>query len=226
MSSSVSKSGTLSFSESVSGGGGSGVSGGGSSIAPQECSLFIRATFLLLGFGLLAPWNFVLNSLSYFIGLYKDGGIGGNIPFWMTLAYTYPGLLVQLAFVSSGIRAGSDETRIVVSAAVQGCVLVLVPFLAPSSPWWPVFLMAFLGVGLAVMQLSVSGVAARFPPSAMGSFVLGQGVVGVLSSALQIMLKAAVAKGGDASPKAVQFSAVTYFTFGSVSRVEFWCPVT
>jgi hypothetical protein len=180
--------------------------------AVAPLSVTTRLLFGLFGFGLLAPWNFVLNSLVYFIGLYGSSGVGGNIAFWITLAYTYPGIIFQVALVSLGARAGSEEARIVSSAALQAAALVAVALLAPLSPWVPIALMLVLGACTAVMQASLSGVATRFPAAASGAFMLGQGVVGVVSSALQILVKAAVASGdGGESPPVAKAAAIGYF---------------
>ena len=209
-------------------------------------------TFLLLGLGLLAPWNFVLNSLPYFGSLYvgNTASVAVNIGFYISAAYSYPAilmqarlrvprhivsfaapcltppsralLLAQFVLVLYGARV-STTTRIVGSAALQAVAVTAMPLLSRSSPWTPVLLMFVCGLGTAVMQASVMGVVSRFPPAYSAGFMLGQGLVGIVSSALQIAIKAAVQSrvAPDGSlPASVNAAAATgYFVFAAALMV-------
>ncbi len=113
--------------------------------------------------------------------------------------------------------------RIVGSAALQATAVVAIPLVASQSPWAPVVLMFVCGLGTAIMQASVMGVVSRFPPEYSAGFMLGQGVIGVTSSALQVSIKAAVQSqvAPDGSlPDAVNAAAATgYFVFAAALMV-------
>ena len=113
--------------------------------------------------------------------------------------------------------------RIVGSAALQAAAVVAIPLVASQSPWAPVVLMFVCGLGTAIMQASVMGVVSRFPSEYSAGFMLGQGIIGVTSSALQLSIKAAVQSqvAPDGSlPESVNAAAATgYFVFAAALMI-------
>ena len=190
-----------------------------------EQPLDLRAYWLLvlMGAGLLTPWNVVLNALPFFIGLYSvSGGPGGSpassYPFLVSSVYSWPAVPVLFAMVFFGDRV-SLRTRIVGSFAAQAAIMALTPVVAPWSSYAPLALMFLNGLCTGLLQSSLFGLCAPFPPIYAQGMMLGQGFAGALSSYAQIAVLAAAA----AAPGRSNAATAAYAYFATAAAVMVAC---
>ena len=143
---------------------------------------------LLQGFGVLAPWNVLLNIIPYFQDLYPPHA--SRVAFYVTCAYTYPQVPLLLVMVAWGDRVPL-RVRFLVVLALQAIALALLPVLAPTGLAAALILSFLLGVTTAVYQASLYGLASVLPEVYSQGVMLGMGLAGVLASLAQIGVQAA-----------------------------------
>ena len=99
--------------------------------------------FLMLGVGILFPWNCFLTASTYFAGIYT----GFAFEFAISLAYNYPNLVVLLLSVKYG-PSFSFTSRIVSTFSIVVAVLVIVPisvsFMSKSISLWVILIGVFI----------------------------------------------------------------------------------
>ena len=164
--------------------------------------------FAFMGAGLLTPWNCVINSFPFFTTLYTSS-VNASLPFWMSAAYSYPSVPMLLFMVFFGERL-TLRTRIVGPFAAQALIMAALPLVAPTSYLVPLGLMFINGLLTGLLQSSLFGLAAAFPPTYSQAALLGQGLAGAVSSYAQIAVLAAAA----ASPSSdyTRPAAIAYFS--------------
>jgi len=198
-----------------------------SSSSPAE-PLDARAYWLLvlMGAGLLLPWNVVLNALPFFVNLYSaSGGPGGSpaasYPFLVSSVYSFPAIPALFLMVFYGDRLAL-RTRILGTFAAQAAIMALTPVVAPWSSYAPLALMFVNGVCTGVLQSSLFGLCAPFPPIYAQGMLLGQGLAGALSSYAQIAVLAAAAAvpgGGSGSAASTSSAATAAYAYFSVAAL-------
>ena len=205
-----------------------------SSSSPAE-PLDARAYWLLvlMGAGLLLPWNVVLNALPFFVNLYSaSGGPGGSpaasYPFLVSSVYSFPAIPALFLMVFYGDRLAL-RTRILGTFAAQAAIMALTPVVAPWSSYAPLALMFVNGVCTGVLQSSLFGLCAPFPPIYAQGMLLGQGLAGALSSYAQIAVLAAAAavpgggsgsgSGSAAASSGAATAAYAYFSVAALVMV-------
>ena len=156
---------------------------------------------VLQGFGLLLPWNVVLNAIPYFQGLYP----GSPVAFWMTTAYIVPQLPTLFLMTAYGHRV-SFTVRIVTSLVLQITQLLLLAPLAPFGVGATLAIVASNGVTSAVLQASVFGFASMFPPAFNQGLMFGNGIAGVTACAANLVVLLAL-PGRDSLAAYIYFCA-------------------
>ena len=169
--------------------------------------------FMLLGAGLLMPWNVIINSGDYLSNLYKDSeghntSMGKHILYFITVANSFPGLPLLFVMVRYGSLVPA-HVRVVACCVTQAGVLALLT-LSYLSPWVPISLAVVSGMSTVVLQSSLIGLSSLFPPQYSVGFMMGQGLSGILSSVGQIAVQGLANGGGVSSGP-----TFTYFALGS-----------
>ena len=165
----------------------------------------------LLGFGLMAPWNVLLNSLRFY-GRQLDA----PIPYWGAVAFNTPQLPAQLLF----LYFGTSLTSLSVAFLVQSSILFALPFLALAgvSP----FLSAVFasGAALTAMESSLFSACAQLGPNASASLqavMLGEAAAAVTASLVAMGMHAAAGTG--------YLSRLFTFYFIGTGCVVFACAI-
>ncbi|KNC51900.1 equilibrative nucleoside transporter [Thecamonas trahens ATCC 50062] len=160
--------------------------------APRRASLWLRAGFLLLGIGLLYPWNAVVNSAGYFRAKFADE----DVAFKLSVAFMVPNLVAL-----GGMVFGSAYVKLSVRLLVGfGAYVVLVAILPLLPALWMVLAdVAVLGLLDAVVQGSVFALGAMTGPELMEAVMSGVGLAGLVVTMLyMVALWIASAMGTDA----------------------------
>eukprot|EP00727_Mastigamoeba_balamuthi_P011495 m51a1_g6969 hypothetical protein (431) ;mRNA; r:101083-103047 len=146
--------------------------------------------FLTLGTGVLLPWNAFLSASDFFTHTYPD------FPFMfvMTATFNVPSALALFASVWLGPRL-PFLGRFLVCFSIHLAVLLLVPvatiFLSPGASL-PLILgsTAFAGVATAMLFGASTSLAVLADPSCVIAFFSGNGIAGLIVSAIRAATKA------------------------------------
>jgi hypothetical protein len=173
---------------------------------PPRILLFL---FGIMGTGILLPWNTFISGADYFEELYPCS----HIEFKFAIAYMASLMIFMFLCVVLGHLLGLG-TRV-----VAGYVLLLLSMLGslPVRTQAAHILMVILtGIGDALVQGSMYGVAGSFPPLFMRALMMGTAVAGVIVSVIRIFSKVNMAKyfGQSVSYFVVKF-ANAFHTFCS-----------
>lgn len=135
--------------------------------------------FVLLGLGILLPWNAVVNASAYFrMRLHYD-----NIAFVFSVAYMLPNL-VGLFIVLWVEKYISSRLRAMGGLAVYVLLMIALPL--QRSLAVTVFLVCVLGFLDAFVQSAIFAVASQFGAAPIEAMMVGLGVAGVLVTVLYI----------------------------------------
>lgn len=179
---------------------------------PPPPSNLAYAIMLLQGFGLLLPWNIVLNAIPYFKNEYPENA--NSVAFYLTAACSYSQAPLLLAMVYLGDRLPLNLRVISALAVSAGCMAAL-PLLAKTGMWTTLALAFISSVCTAVLQSSLFGLASSLPPKYAGGILTGQGLAGILASVAEVIVKASIPTGAGASGN--QTAAVVYFLFAAAT---------
>ncbi len=138
--------------------------------------------FGIMGTGILLPWNTFISGADYFEELYPCS----HIEFKFAIAYMASLMIFMLLAVVLG-HLFSLGARV-----VGGYVLLLLSMLGslPVKTQSAHILMVILtGIGDALVQGSMYGVAGSFPPLFMRALMMGTAVAGVIVSAIRVFSK-------------------------------------
>lgn len=138
--------------------------------------------------------------------------MGNNIAFYLTCANSYPGIPILFLMVAYGSRLPLG-IRVVGSFLTQAAIMALMPATAPLSYWAPLSLMFLNGLSMMVLQSSLFGLQAMFPPILAQAAVGGQGVAGIIASGIQITVMASAQAAGQTDNAR---TAVICFAFAAV----------
>jgi hypothetical protein len=157
--------------------------------------------FGIMGTGILLPWNTFISGADYFEELYPCS----HIEFKFAIAYMASLMTFMFLCVVLGHLLGLG-TRVVV-----GYVLLLLSMLGslPVRTQAAHILMVILtGIGDALVQGSMYGVAGSFPPLFMRALMMGTAVAGVIVSVIRIFSKVSATNASLA-----QFSSAAWSNF-------------
>jgi hypothetical protein len=138
--------------------------------------------FGVMGTGILLPWNTFISGADYFEELYPCS----HIEFKFAIAYMASLMIFMLLCVVMG-HFFSLGSRIVV-----GYVLLLLSMLGSlpvKTQPAHITMVVLTGIGDALVQGSMYGVAGSFPPLFMRALMMGTAVAGVIVSAIRIFSK-------------------------------------
>jgi hypothetical protein len=149
----------------------------------------------MLGFGLLLPFNFVINLIPWLSSSYRWDDFG----FYASLALTNPTLAVQFFLLPFGQHVPSGH-RIRGSLCTGAAALIALALVATRTrPWVGLVAIAACGVAESVMEASLMALCARLPSGLYAqAYMAGVAAAGVASSALQLLLHVALGAGHTA----------------------------
>lgn len=156
---------------------------------PQPISLKLLCG--VLGFGLLWPWQSILNSLPYYSNYLDDG----SISYWAAVLFNTPQLPVHIAVLVLG-RRSSPVTRLIVGFSVMAVILGILPFAAPLHPHVLMAIILVAGCSTGVIETALFGCCAMLPTgmdaATATQFVLtGEAVAALLANGVQLAMQSA-----------------------------------
>ncbi|KAG9102008.1 hypothetical protein FS749_000573 [Ceratobasidium sp. UAMH 11750] len=192
----------------------------------------IRVAFIVLGACFLLPWNGLITATPYFLSRLANSPVRSAFSSYLSVSYQVVNFLM-LIYVTATAATASKTYRIRASSAaltVLFLILTLSTLSGISGMSYFSFVMAIgvlLAVGASVLNTTVVALAALFGPGAMQACFAGQGVVGVVVSAVQLLgavFSSATnsepgggSSGVQAGPAAVFFGLSTAFVlFGLI----------
>lgn len=141
---------------------------------------------VFVGFALLLPFNFVLNSIPFFAARF-----GPAIGYDIGVAYTMPQLGLQPLMLTVG-QLTPPRVRLAGAALAQAAAMAAMPYAGIASVAANGVLMAASGCATAVMESSLFGFVSFLPPVYTQGVAVGEGASGLVSSLLQLTVKAAL----------------------------------
>lgn len=180
------------------------------SSTPHSRTLYVY--FAILGFGLILPWNLLLNSISVFSDRFPRNS---NYNFFCPLLFNSPQLFVQLFQLAFGGRF-SATTMLILGYTLLLCGMVATPLLLPVGLYAVLATNFVCGAATAVLESSLFSACAKFPSDMAGLTVravfVGEGAAGLLANLIQLALYAE-----PPSSDAELLDLVRgYFVFGAV----------
>jgi len=175
---------------------------------PEDKHSLAWFLFVILGTGMLFPWDcFLSTPFAYWTLLF------GKFPFLfvMSLTSSTPNTLFLLMSTKFGPRF-SFGSRTLIAFMVDFAVLIIVPIagsvLEKNVALGVILVAVFLqGAATATLFGSVLGLAALFPPRYIGAIMSGNGVAGIITITLTIIIKLSV-PNTDAG---LELSAMIFF---------------
>ena len=173
---------------------------------------------LLLGIGLLLPWNAYITADDYYESLWS----GNNFTFWLSIAYNYPAIVFLLLNIRYG-RSFPFGSRIFIGFTCLSACVVFVPIItsvygADASDsekhisFWATLAAVFLSGCFASMLFgTVLGMASVFPMTMITAVMSGNGIAGVLVGLLRIVTKLAFPNTIDG----LRNSSIVYFVLAA-----------
>ncbi|KAG4154178.1 hypothetical protein ERO13_D03G042300v2 [Gossypium hirsutum] len=168
--------------------------------------------YFILGVGFLLPWNSFITAVDYFSYLYPEASVHRVF----TVVYMVVGLACLLVIVFYAHKSEA-YMRINIGLGIFVVSLLVVPVMDTvyikgrvrlyDGLYVTVGLLALAGIGDAIVQGGLIGVAGELPERYMQAIVAGSGGSGVLVSMLRILTKAVFPQDADGLRK----SAYLYF---------------
>ncbi|KAJ8920076.1 hypothetical protein NQ315_011730, partial [Exocentrus adspersus] len=193
---------------------------------PRDALYLVHLLFLLFGIMHLLPISFFVTANDYWMYKFRNTSAStidpndrsqfqSHFASGSIIAQSVPTVicLVLSTIFAYKIRA---RPRVLASLAVLACsFLISTAFIKVVTDTWQAWffattmaILAIMNGVLALFQVSSFALLSKFPSRYMKTFLIGQGVGGIFSSALQV-LSLAIATSSEAS-------AIIYFTLGSV----------
>eukprot|EP01105_Mastigella_eilhardi_P005377 TRINITY_DN17110_c0_g1_i1.p1 TRINITY_DN17110_c0_g1~~TRINITY_DN17110_c0_g1_i1.p1 ORF type:complete len:490 (-),score=147.55 TRINITY_DN17110_c0_g1_i1:35-1480(-) len=175
--------------------------------------LLVLVIFLVLGTGVLLPWNAFLTAYDFFDHFYPDFPFEVVLP----LAYNYPNVVTVIASIWIGPKI-PFIVRLVGFFFLDMVVLVLVPivtqFMDEDISLWINLIMAGLtGVCSAMLFGTITALGALIPGSNITAAMVGNGIGGLLVAGLRIVTKATLVNNKNS----YEISGMLYFALAGVS---------
>ena len=162
-------------------------------VTPADLGIYTRRVFwysFALGFGLLLPFNFVINLIPWLSTRYAWPDFG----FYASLALNNPLLAVQFVLIPYGrlVPSGHRIRGSLVTGAIT--LLLLASTAARAPPWFGLVLIAITGVAEAVMEATLFALLAQLPGGGghTQAFMTGMAAAGVAAAALALGLHGAL----------------------------------
>ena len=194
-------------------------------LVPKKHTISLVKNFHILIYSLhfYISFSFLHNSLyiyslPYLKSLYKDPSQSDNLAFYLTSAYTYPGIPILLFMIWKGHRFPVGP-RILISLVLQAAIMLTMPILSKYNIWIPLSLMFMNGLCTMVLQSSLFGLASHFPPIYNQAIMGGQGWAGVIACASQIIVLASSASSSDDNSSSNTTAAIAYFVFAALVMI-------
>ena len=192
----------------------------------KKLQSMVYVTFLLIGVGLLWPWNNILSATLFFQNnIFKETTIYAKV---FTSSMMTVSTLSSLLFnIYLERRQHSYTTRVVRGLVWQAAAFILLTFVSSiSSKLWLglefLLIMALISVSsiaTAWTQNGIMAIANVFGPEYSQSVMMGQAVAGVLPSVVLFLVS--IGKSDD--PDTVQHNTGIYFYFLTTSLVSVAC---
>lgn len=182
---------------------------------PEDAYNLAYLIMLLLGAGLLFPYNAMLAAVDYWDDVYP----GKDLTYWVPLVMMITGLTTQVLMIKYG-HILSFKTWISTNYAGQVGLLVMLPlvdnFTDPSKSIYVTYtLMGIFGISSAILQNTVYAFAAIFPSKYMQAIMGGNGLAGVVVCIVRILTKAGFASDKEGNEN----SALVFFVLSAIMMV-------
>eukprot|EP01138_Halocafeteria_seosinensis_P015641 gb/GECG01015962.1/.p1 GENE.gb/GECG01015962.1/~~gb/GECG01015962.1/.p1 ORF type:complete len:456 (+),score=36.71 gb/GECG01015962.1/:1-1368(+) len=163
----------------------------------------VWALLLLMGIGMLIPWNATLNAIDYFHSLYSF-----SFGFYLPVAFVFVELPTLGILLFYGSRAPL-EARIYGGFGLLTLIMLGMPWLAKLSYWYTFTLIFFMGACTATLQSSLLGFGSSLPSRYNAAIMSGQGVAGIIAGLLRVSTKGLMSGH-------IEASAILYFIVAAV----------
>jgi equilibrative nucleoside transporter 1/2/3 len=165
---------------------------------------------VLLGVGVLLPWNIFISAPDYFSMLY-----GPTVEFYFSIAYSYPNLLGLVLMLRIGHYLSFTQ-KMIPFFIVFILILIMVPILpllmaSDASLGLTMAFVVVTGIGSAVTQGGAFGFAGVLPSDFMQALMAGNGVSGVFICLLRIITKLTM----PATDRGIRDATMIYFFLGA-----------
>jgi len=184
----------------------------GYSNRPKESKMII-AMAMLIGTGVLLPWNAFLTAFDFFVDIYKD------FPFEFLIGcfYNAAGSTVLFLCIFLGEHLGPLGRRLAICFLLDFIMLAVVPVLAvfvdPAiSVWLVLSCVAVTGAVSAVSFGAAMNLSSLFGPKSIAAAMTGNGISGLVVSIIRIITKITVPH----SWKGDVISASSYFVTAAI----------
>ncbi|CAG9856720.1 unnamed protein product [Phyllotreta striolata] len=189
----------------------------------------VHGVFLIFGIIHLLPVSFFVTENNYWMFKFRNTSVSSNDPEYRSslqsnfasgtnVAQSIPTVICMILAMVFGYKIKAKLRILTALYVMAACFVVTTCFIRVDTDNWQVGFFAFTMSTLAVMngilalfQVSSLALLSKFPPAYMKTFLVGQGVGGIFSSALQVIALAA----GTSS----QASAMVYFVVGTLILV-------
>lgn len=185
---------------------------------PVDSLNLVYLAMVLLGCGILFPYNAMLTATDYFDHIWPDKHLASFAPLMCTLLS--PFLQLFMVKISSML---SYRSRIVGGFFVYTTAVILVPIVAEyikdreKSYLWVLALMIAIGASNAILSATIFALGAMFPPKYSQGIMMGNGWSGVIVCAIRIVTKL-IFKEDDAG-----YRASAFCFFGSAAFTTALC---
>jgi len=174
---------------------------------------------VLVGTGLLLPWNAVLTAFDYFATTYGS---------WTNLSVPLLNQAANLVFMLLMVKYGAQFSftrRIVGTLMIYVVCLVAIPILSLMADSHKVIaivltflIFVILGATCAVLQASLFGMCGSLPPEYTNAIMSGSAISGVLMNVLMMVTKGLLQKyyTGHSDENTDRIEAFVFFGFSAV----------
>ena len=179
---------------------------------PEDANNLVYVCMLVIGVGVLLPWNAVITAVDYYSATYSF--VANNIETYISAAFTTPCVLVLFLMLRFG-NSISITKRVVTTFILCTVGLVLLPVVAIAIPCdscrynadfnsseanptdvqtscyislgVTIFLCFFVGMCANILQFSAFGFGSILPPVYTQALMAGNGIAGVVILILSIL---------------------------------------
>jgi equilibrative nucleoside transporter 1/2/3 len=186
------------------------------SLGPRDTKKLAWICCLLLGVGILFPWNAFITSVDYFTAIYPSFPFA----FVVSVCYNYPNFFVLFWNAKVGHRY-TVTCRMLFGFLADFIALACIPFINQQT-----LLPRTVNLGITLAFASVTGlataivfgttmsVAAQLPPQYTTAVMSGQGISGVLAGGIRILILVTLPSVSSTDPNYYYYkflSALIYF---------------
>ena len=166
---------------------------------------------LMVGVGLLLPWNTFITAVDLFTHLYP----GINMEFLFAIFYNAPNFVILMVMIKWGHKV-PYTIGIIVPLAISTVILVIVPIQALLLPMYAslgltLLCVSITGTSTGILFAATFGMAALFPGRYTQSLMSGIGVAGIIVAAIRILTKLAL----PANTEGLIISSLIYFAIAA-----------